>query len=387
MVTLRRLRIAVVAPPYFDVPPRAYGGVEAVIADLLDALLARGHDVTLLGAAANTAARFIPVWDKTVPQLLGQPLPEVAHAGRVRDAIESLARTEGLEIVHEHTLAGPLNARTYRQYGISTLLTVHGPLDEQLNSYYRALADDLALVAVSDRQRAQAPELNWVGRVHNALRVEDWPFEAQKDDYALFMGRFNPQKAPHLALQAAHEADIPLILAGKCTEPDEKVYFSQYVQPQLAGTDLMFGQADAAAKRKLLAKARCLLFPIQWEEPFGMVMIEAMACGTPVVALDRGAVREIVNDGVTGFVCADPAELAPAIQRVASLDPQACRRHVKERFSAERMALGYERLYRQIIDAQRLPAAAGASDVRQPPGTGRWHKGNPPRRPACSATR
>ncbi|WP_416349065.1 glycosyltransferase [Mycobacterium xenopi] len=128
----------------------------------------------------------------------------------------------------------------------------------------------------------------------------------------------------------------------------------------------MFGQADAVAKRRLLAKARCLLFPIQWEEPFGMVMIEAMACGTPVVALDRGAVREIVDDGVTGFVCADPAELAPAIRRVTGLDPQVCRRHVKERFSAEQMALGYERLYRQVIDAQVLPAAVGANEIRQP---------------------
>jgi glycosyltransferase involved in cell wall biosynthesis len=366
VVTLRRLRIAVVAPPYFDVPPRAYGGVEAVIADLVDALLARGHDVTLLGAAANTAARFIPLWDKTFPQLLGQPLPEVAHAARVRAAIESLVRAEGVDIVHEHTLAGPLNARTYRQYGVSTVLTVHGPVDEQLSAYYRALADDIALVAISDRQRELAPQVNWVGTVHNALRVEDWPFETQKDNYALFMGRFNRQKAPHLALQAAHEAGIPLILAGKCTEPDEKAYFSQYVQPQLAGTDLMFGQADAVAKRKLFAKARCLLFPIQWEEPFGLVMIEAMACGTPVVALDRGAVREIVDDGVTGFVCAEPTELAPAIEAAANLDPQACRRHVKERFSAEQMALGYNRLYCQVLDAQLRSTPASAEQVRQP---------------------
>ncbi|MDN4517218.1 MULTISPECIES: glycosyltransferase family 4 protein [Mycobacteriaceae] len=356
MTDLRQLRVIVVAPPYFEVPPRAYGGVEAVVADLVDALIDRGHDLTLLGAGhADTAAAFVPLWDRTIPEVLGQPLPEVAHAVKVRRAVAALAAQGAADIVHDHTLSGALNAPIYRQLGLPTVVTVHGLVDQDVHDYYRDLGDDIDLVAISERQRDLAPGLNWVGRVHNAIRLDDWPFEACKEHYALFLGRFAPEKAPHLALQAAHDADIPLILAGKCDEPPEKAYFSTRVQPLLTVNDYLYGQADATAKRALLTRARCLVFPSQWEEPFGMVMIEAMACGTPVVALRCGAVPEIVHDGVTGFICDDPTELAAAIARTQHLDPAACRRHVKENFSAEQMALGYENIYRRVLAEPMRP--------------------------------
>ncbi|MFD1152216.1 glycosyltransferase family 4 protein [Saccharothrix hoggarensis] len=345
-----RLRVVLVAPPYFDVPPKAYGGVEAVVADLADALVARGHAVTLLGAGeAGTKARFVPVWDRTVPERLGEPFPEVVHAAAVRREVERLVAAEGVDVVHDHTLAGPLNAPAFAALGVPTVATVHGPVDTDMRRYYRELGGDVGLVAISDRQRELAPELNWVGTVHNALRVEDWPFRERKEDYALFLGRFHPDKAPHLALEAAHAAGVPLVLAGKCAEPVEKEYFEREVRPRLTDRDHVFGVADATEKRKLLAAARCLLFPIRWEEPFGMVMIEAMACGTPVVALRAGAVPEVVVDGVTGLVRDDPDELVSALHEVRDLDPAACRAHVAGHFGVDGLGAGYEAAYRQDL--------------------------------------
>ncbi|WP_102145344.1 glycosyltransferase family 4 protein [Mycobacterium hubeiense] len=364
------LRIVLVAPPYFDIPPKGYGGTEAVVADLADALVKRGHRVTVLGAGEpGTSARLIPLWERTIPERLGQPYPEVMHALKVRRAIEHLAATDGVDLVHDHTFAGPLNTPAYRALGLPTVVTVHGPIDDDLYPYYRELGDDVGLIAISDRQRELAPDLNWVGRVHNALRIDDWPFRADKGDYALFLGRYAPYKGAHLAVRAAHEAGVPLVLAGKCDEPSEQAYFDEQVRPLLTETDHVFGQADAVSKRKLLAGARCLLFPIQWEEPFGMVMIEAMACGTPVVALRGGAVPEVVVDGVTGVICEHPDELPAAMEKAQTLDPAACRRHVAAHFGVGQFGSGYEQIYRRVVGD---PASARHVTLRQvlPPDIG-----------------
>ncbi|MFC6012845.1 glycosyltransferase family 4 protein [Nocardia lasii] len=362
------LRIAMVVPPYFDVPPKAYGGVEAVVADLVDSLCERGHHVTLFGAGIDgTKADFVPLWDRIQPERLGDPFPEVVHALRVRRAIERLADTEGIDLVHDHTFAGPLNAPAYANLGLPTVVTVHGPVQEDCYRYYKELGQECSLVAISDRQRALAPDLPWAGRVHNALRPDQWPFLTEKKDYALFLGRFSADKGPHLALDAAHAADIPLILAGKCSEAPEKAYFEKFVTPRMTPRDEMFGLADATAKRKLLSEARCLLFPIRWEEPFGMVMIEAMICGTPVVALRGGAVSEVVVDGVTGRICDDPAELPDAIAEVQTYDPAACRAHVVDHFSADTLGRGYEQVYRDLL-ARTTIGYGGAYAMPMPVG-------------------
>ncbi|HWG98969.1 MAG TPA: glycosyltransferase family 4 protein [Pilimelia sp.] len=359
----RPLRIAMVVPPYFEVPPAGYGGVESVVADLTDALVARGHDVTLIGAGRpGTRARFVRLWDAPIPHRLGEPFPEVVHAALVRRAVQELVRGPGLDIVHDHTLAGPLNAPAYAAAALPTVVTMHGPVDEDLYRLYRALGPDIELVAISERQRQLAPDLHWTGMVHNAIRVDTFPYRTAKGDFALFLGRFHPQKAPHLALEAAHAAGLPLVLAGKCAEPIEREYFDREVAPRLTASDRVLGVADARAKRELLAQARCLLFPIRWEEPFGMVMIEAMACGTPVVALRGGAVPEVVIDGVTGYVCEDPAELPGALHRLDALDPAACRRRVVEHFDVDGLGAGYEAVYRRVL--ARRSAADGPARVR-----------------------
>ncbi len=362
--------MALVVPPYFDVPPAAYGGVESVVADLADGLVEEGHRVFLIGAGKpGTRAEFIPIWDRIVPERLGEPYPEVMHAIAARRAVQRLAAEVGLDVVHEHTFAGPLNAPVYQGLGLPTVVTVHGPVQGDPYRYYAELGTDVYLVAISQRQRTLAPELNWVGTVHNALRLDTWPFRTRKEDFALFLGRFHPEKAPHVALDAAHAAGVPLILAGKCAEPLEKQYFEDEIRPRLTGADQVFGVADATAKRDLLSRARCLLFPVQWEEPFGMVMIEAMACGTPVVALRAGAVPEVVQHGVTGLICDTPAELPAALREVTRLNPAACRARVAREFSAQEMARGYERAYlaalathqaAEALDARRAVAALDA---------------------------
>jgi glycosyltransferase involved in cell wall biosynthesis len=347
------LRIAMVVPPYFEVPPEAYGGVEAMAGDLTDALVRRGHSVTVVGAGRDqTTANFVQVWPLPVGDRLGEATVEVAYAARARRAVQLLATAADLDLVHDHTLAGPLNASAYSDLGLPTVVTAHGSVVGDLHEFYAALASDVDLVAISQRQRALAPELNWVGTIHNGVRVDTFPFRQSKEDYVLFLGRFHPDKAPHLALAAAHAAGYPLVLAGKCAEPLEKAYFDREVRPLLGDRDVVYGMADATAKRRLLTDARCLLFPVQGEEPFGLVMIEAMACGTPVVALRHGAVPEVVDDGVTGFVCDGPAELATALGWIGRIDPAACRQRVVDHFDVDLMAQRYEATYRATLAAR-----------------------------------
>jgi glycosyltransferase involved in cell wall biosynthesis len=349
-----------IAPPYFEIPPAGYGGIEAVVADLTDALVESGHRVSVIGAGkAGTSGDFIAVWDRAMPERLGNMQTELLHAMRTQRAVGQLAASSrGIDVVHDHTFAGPINAPYYAALGLPTVVTMHGPANHpELVEYYDEVNHHVSLVAISHRQRELAPKLNWIGTVHNALSIDQWPYRADKDDYALFLGRFSAVKGVHLALDACHEAGIRLVMAGKCAEPAEKEYYAQEVEPRLTAADTMFGAADAAAKRELLSGARCLVFPIDWEEPFGMVMIEAMACGTPVVALRSGAVPEIVVDGVTGIICDKPEELADALVAAEQLDPAACRQHVARHFNAAGLARGYVSAYRTAMTAHT--AAAG----------------------------
>jgi len=364
----RRLRIAMVAPPWFELPPRGYGGTEAVVASLVDALADRGHEVTLIGAGRHRtrATRFHAVYDEPPSHRLGTPMPEVvaaAEAARVLDELE-------VDLVHDHTLAGPLLARGR---SVPTLVTMHGPVTGEAGDYHERLGASIDVVAISDAQRRLNPRLNWVGTVHNAVDVASFPLRTHKDDYVLWLGRFSPDKGAHLAVDAARKAGRRIVLAGKLNEPEERRYFEEAVRPRLGRGVEYVGEADAATKRTLLAGARALVFPIQWEEPFGMVMIEAMSCGTPVVATRRGSVPEVVAHGRSGLVVETPDQVPAALEAAEGLDPHTVRRHAEEHFDLPVMAAGYERVYRMLVEGTRDIrdlAEADAGRARRSPSDG-----------------
>ena len=342
------LRIVVVAPPWFEIPPRAYGGIEWLCYWLVEGLITRGHDVTLIAAGQNhTRAQFIRTHDETPSPRLGEPLPELIHAARAARALDQLE----LDVIHDHSFAGPLSAGAR---AIPTVVTAHGPVQGELGDYYRSLHPNVSLVAISEAQRRNAPDLPWVATVHNAIPVEEYPFRTDKEEFVLFLGRMSPEKGPHLAIDAAREAGWPLVLAGKCNEPREHDYFEREIQPRLGPDVDWIGQADVPTKKDLLARARCLLFPIQWEEPFGIVMAEAMACGTPVVALRGGSVDEVVEHEVTGFICDAASELPEAIKRAELIDPSDCRDRARLHFDVAAMVSRYESVYRRVTSIGNL---------------------------------
>lgn len=342
------LRIAMVAPPWYELPPRGYGGIESVVADLVDQLTLRGHEVTLIGSGGNgtLAKRFLPVFEQPPSERIGLAGPELIHAAATARLLEELE----VDLVHDHSFAGPMSARS-RQ--IPTVVTMHGPVSGDYGEYFGWIGDAVDVVAISDAQWRQNPALNWVGRVYNAIAVDTFPYRAEKDDYLLWLGRFYPDKGPHLAIDAAREIGMRIVLAGKRTEPCEQAFFDAEVAPRLGPGVEYVGEADATLKRELLAGARALTFPLQWEEPFGMVMIEAMACGTPVVAMRRGSVPEVVADGVSGLVVDDIESFPAALRAAESLDPAACRAHVRANFDLPVMAAGYERMYRMLLARRR----------------------------------
>lgn len=340
---VRPLRIAMIVPPWYELPPPGYGGLEQVCSALVDALAAKGHEVTLFGAGTGTgtAARFVG----TVPELqhhrLGQALPELAHLARVNRLISP----DAFDIVHDHTTVGPYAAA---ERSVPTVSTVHNRPTGDLREILGEVDPGVGLVAISHTQRRLAPELPWIATVHNGMSIATTVTKSSPGlGPVLWLARFDADKGPDLAVEACRAAGLPLVLAGKCDERGERQYLEQVIEPMLGPDVTVLRNPDRDATVRLMLAARCLIMPVRWEEPFGMVMVEAMATGTPVVALNRGAVPELVRSGETGFICDDPAELADALREVSRIDPAACVAHVRRAFSAERMADDYERVYRE----------------------------------------
>jgi glycosyltransferase involved in cell wall biosynthesis len=237
-----------------------------------------------------------------------------------------------------------------------------------MGDYLAALGDAAGLVAISESQRALRPELHWVATVHNALPPDEIiGGDRNPDGSVVWLARFTADKGPDLAIEACRAAGLPLVLAGKATERSEVRYLEETIRPMLDETVDLFINCDRSCTRQVLAEARCLVLPIRWPEPFGMVMIEAMGMGVPVVALRRGAVPEIVRHGVTGWICDRPEELPEALVRAADLDPAACVAHVQEHFGAALMARRYERVYRDAMSRHQPPRPRRIVDTyRQP---------------------
>jgi glycosyltransferase involved in cell wall biosynthesis len=315
-----------------------------VVALLADGLTERGHEVTLFAPpGSETDARLVPPLREVPPEeLIGDPWYEAAHA------VAAYERAHEFDLLHDHT--GPVGASIGAMSDAPTVHTLHGPFTDQTSMLYRRIARQHWFVAISESQRSMAPEnLRWGGTVYNGIPLDRYPVREDKDDYLFFLGRADEEKAPHLAIEAARRAGRRLVLCVTTKNERERAYWAEQVEPLLGEDMEVRGECDQEQKTELLARAAALLFPIQWPEPFGLVMTEAMACGTPVVAWRNGSVPEVVADGETGFIVESVDEMAAAVDRVGDLDPQLMRARVKERFSAEAMVAGYERVYQRAL--------------------------------------
>lgn len=338
------LRIGIIAPPWVPVPPVEYGGTELVVDLLARALHAAGHEVILF----TTGDSACPVPDRrwVHPRAVGTMgtfNDELAH---VQAAYEELA---GCDVVHDHTVAGPLwaAARPGRP-GLAT--TIHGELNPMLADLYKRVGERAAVIAISHHQRLTAPHVPVATVIHHGIDVGGIRPGDGDGGYVLFLGRMHPDKGVHRAIDVARAAGRRLIIAAKMWEPEELRYFDEVVRPRLASDVEYLGPVGGQAKLDLLAGAEALLNPIRWNEPFGLVMVEALAAGTPVLAFPEGAAPEIVDHGVTGYLCRDEADMAAHLDAVAGLSRAACRQAAESRFGSARMATEHLALYRRLAD-------------------------------------
>ncbi|MGL6278016.1 MAG: glycosyltransferase family 4 protein [Gaiella sp.] len=340
------MRIAILSPVWFSVPPKAYGGIEAIVHLQAEGLVERGHEVTLFASGdSETSAELVSVFETAPSERIGQTFWELQHA------LEAVRRADEFDVVHDHT--GLLGLSLLGLRGVPFVHTVHGPLTGEPARVYEQACEvgaGIGLVSLSRNQRRPAPHLPWVANVPNAVDIDRYAVSREPTDALAFLGRMSPDKGAHHAIDVAVRSGRPLRIAAKCQEPGERAYFEQYVEPRLGGEIEFLGELDHDDKIELLRTSSCLLFPIDWEEPFGLVMIEAMACGTPVVATRRGSVPEVVSHGRTGVIVESVAQMAGAIEEAVALDEATIRAEVRRRFSVERMIDGYLTAYATIAE-------------------------------------
>ena len=351
------MRIAHIAPLYEAVPPRLYGGTERIVACLADAQVDLGHEVSVFASGdSRSRARLVAVRDQAL-RLDPRPLKSdlAAHLAMLH---EVRRRADEFDVLHFHI--DLLHFPMFEDLAGRTVTTLHGRLDlAGLAEAYR-LWPRYPLVSISEQQRQPLRFANWLGTVHHGLPADLLqPPESPRGDYLAFLGRISPEKRPDRAIEIAARAGMPLRMAAKVDAADA-VYFHDCIEPMLDASGVEFiGEIDDARKPGFLGHAAALLFPIDWPEPVGLVMIEAMACGTPVIAWDHGSVREVVEDGVTGFIVSSMEEAVAAVERLHELDRGNIRRVFERRFSSTVMARAYLDLYRRLA----TPATEAANDA------------------------
>ncbi len=352
----RPLRIAMLAPPWIAVPPPGYGGVESVVDALTEALVRRGHAVTLFCApGSRSSAKVVPLLGVAHPDEIERSLYEADHVARAFELIDGASGSERFDVVHDHC---GFTALAMADRLLTPLVhTLHGPFTTQTAAFYARHGHKGGLIAISRAQLAGAPAgPRPLAVIPNPIAVADWPLCERKEDYLLWLGRITPGKGPHRAIEAARLAGRPLVLAG-VVQPGQQAYFDREIAPHVDGKAVRFvGEVTGARKRSLFSRASALLMPIRWEEPFGMVMIEALAGGTPVIAFDEGAVPEVIVDGKTGFIVADEGAMAAAVTRLAEISPADCRAWVVDHCDVDTVAAAYESAYRSVV-LEPAPAA------------------------------
>jgi glycosyltransferase involved in cell wall biosynthesis len=347
------MKIAQISPLYEAVPPKLYGGTERVVAHLCDALVELGHDVTLFASAeAQTKAHLAPVRDQAI-RLDPTPLKSDL-AAHMTQLSEVRRRAHEFDVLHFHT--DMVHFPFFEALAQRTVTTLHGRLDmKDLAEVYNRWPQ-FPLVSISNDQRKPLPFANWAGTVHHGLHADLYRFSPRSRGYLAFLGRISPEKRPDRAIAIATRLGRALRIAAKVDAAD-RVYFDEKIEPLLHHPLVEYvGEIGDDRKSEFLGGAEALLFPIDWPEPFGLVMIEAMACGTPVIAYDCGSVREVVEDGLTGFIVKTEDEAMRAATLIPQLDRAAIRRRFEERFSGHAMARRYLELYRRVTPAAAADA-------------------------------
>jgi len=359
------MRIALLAPPWIPIPPPGYGGIELMLALLGDALVERGHDVVLFCApGSRSRAKVTSLLPEPHPEAIERALFEADHVSRAFDLIDAAARQGApFDVVHDHS--GYMALSMADRLDTPLVHTVHGPFDRHTTPYYALHGSKGDLVCISDSQAASAPDqANVVGVIHNPVDVHSWPLHEDKSGALLWIGRFVPEKGPDRAIRVARAAGRPLVLAGNVQTRHER-YFADEIRPHIDGKTVRYvGEVGGERKRQLFAGASALLMPITWPEPFGLVMVESLAAGTPVLAFAHGAAPEIIEHGRNGFLVGDEDEMAALVARTGEIDPHACRRSA-ERFAPDMVAAAYEAVYENACRARvrRLRAVPDTGTV------------------------
>ena len=337
------MRIGVIAPPWVPVPPRAYGGTEAVIDLLARGLASAGHEVTLFATGDSDCPVDRAFVVETAPGIdVGGSALELSHVAAAYE------RFEGYDIVHDHTIIGPLFAA---DRGLGPVVTTnHNPFAGRFAAALRALRGRIPIVAVSEHHASTARDIPVAAVIRHGIDADRLALGKGDGNYALFLGRMAEEKGAHRAVRVALEAGVRLLVAGKAQTAQEQAYLNDEVLPLLKAPSEFLGEVDYETKVSLLQHATCLINPILWPEPFGMVMIEALACGTPVIALAYGAAPEIVEDAKTGFLADSEEELVGALSRVDEIDREACRYAAEHQFAARRMVDEHVVFYERVIE-------------------------------------
>lgn len=337
------MRIAQLAPPWFRVPPAGYGGIEWVVAHLADGLVEAGHEVTLYASGGSvTKAELVSVYEEPLgARFIGNSFHEARHA------VRAFLDADRFDVIHDHTGVVGLAIGAFSNHRI--VHTLHGPFTDEMKAWYRSLSGRAWFVAISKAQQSFCPDLSYGGVVYNGIDLDRYPFREKKEDFLLFVGRANREKGPEIAVEIARRAGVKLTMAMKIAEDFEIEYWRENVEPHLTGDEEILGEITVEEKADLMSRAQAVLFPIQWPEPFGLVMTESMACGTPVLAFPKGAAPEVIANGETGFLVDTVDEMVEAVSRVDRIDPHSCRQRVAKLFSAQAMVVGYEDVYKRAL--------------------------------------